>query len=53
MFLHIISNKCIFVVVNAFMVNMVLVSVALALLLEAWKWHKFFRLDERNIILFS
>ncbi len=37
---------CIFVVVNAFMVNMVLVSVALVLLREAWKWYHFFRLDE-------
>jgi hypothetical protein len=31
---------------NAFMVNMVLVSVVLVLLREAWKWGKSFRLDE-------
>ena len=37
---------CIFVVVNAFMLNMVLVSAVLVLRVEAWKWGKFFRLDE-------
>ena len=37
---------CIFVVVNAFMVNIVLVSVVLVLLVEARKWGKSFRLDE-------
>lgn len=47
MFLHILSNKCIFVVVNAFMINMVLISAAvLVLLVEAWKWGKSFHLDE-------
>ena len=38
-----------------FMVNMVLVSVVLVLLREAWKWGKFFLLDElpefsRNVL---
>ena len=33
-------------VVNAFIVNMVLVSAALVLMVEAWKWGKSFRLDE-------
>jgi hypothetical protein len=43
----IVSRKTsIFVVVNAFMVNMVLVSAVLVLLLEASKWGKSFRLDE-------
>ena len=37
---------CIFVVVNAFMVKMILVSAALVLLVEAWKWGKSFNLDE-------
>lgn len=37
---------CIFVVVNAFMVNTVLISVVLVLLVDAWKWGKSFRLDE-------
>jgi len=45
----------IFVIVNACMVNMVLVSVALVLLRNAWKWGKSFRLDElpefsRNVL---
>ena len=52
----IVSRKTsIFVVVNAFMVNMVLVSAVLVLLLEASKWGKSFRLDElpefsRNVL---
>ena len=33
-------------VVNDFMVNMALVTAVLLLLVEAWKWGKFFRLDE-------
>ena len=37
---------CIFVVVNGFMVNMVLVLVALLLLVEALQWGKSFHLDE-------
>jgi hypothetical protein len=49
------KKKCIFVVVYAFMVNMVLVLVALMLLLDVWKWYHFFRLDElpefsRNVL---
>ena len=31
---------------NAFIVNIVLVSLALVLLIEAWKWYHFFHLDE-------
>ena len=46
MFLHIISNKCIFVVVNAFIVFFLLIPTVLELLAEAWKWGKSFCSDE-------
>ena len=44
--LYLVVLLSIFVVVNAFMVNMALVSVVLVLLVEAWKWGKSFHLDE-------
>ena len=43
---YIIKDYCIFVGVNSFMVNMVLVSAAFVLLVEALKWGKSFHLDE-------
>ena len=46
LFLAFAKYLTIFVVVNAFMVNMALVTAVLVLLVEAWKWGKFFRLDE-------
>ena len=46
LFLTLARNVCIFVVVNVFMVNMVLVSVLVVILGVAWKWYHFFLFDE-------